>query len=62
MHEDRNGPNGGYWHDADAVRQPPQLGSKRTKTQNNRREPICYLGLSFLILYTNRKNKFFSVR
>jgi hypothetical protein len=42
-----------------AVRQPPQLGSKRTKTQNNRREPICDLGLPLLILYINRKINFF---
>jgi hypothetical protein len=46
------------------VRQPPQLGSKKNK---NSKQPTggslsVIVGFLLLILYANRKNKFFSVR
>ncbi len=46
------------------VRQPPQRGSKKNK---NTKQPTggslsVIVGFPLLILYTNRKNKLFSVR
>ena len=45
------------------VRQPPQLGSKKDKNSEQLTGGSLYViwGFPLLVLYANRKNKFFSI-